>query len=77
MSTHSNEVTEENSCISSAKKFVIHLPLLLRVCLVHFAKMCKDVNRPFEVLNEVYLQNFFHRWVVNREKNLTILINSC
>ena len=31
----------------------------LWVCLVHFAKMCKDVNRAFEVLNEVYLQNFF------------------
>jgi len=42
----------------------------LRVCLVHFAKLCKDVNRAFEVLNEVYLQNFLHRWVVNRETNL-------
>jgi hypothetical protein len=29
----------------------------------------------FEVLNEVYLQNFLHRWVVNRETNLMILIN--
>ena len=48
---------------------------LIRVCLVHFAKMCKDVNRAFEVLNEVYLQNFLHRWVVNRETNLMMLIN--
>ena len=46
-----------------------------RVCLVHFAKMSKDVNRAFEVLNEVYLQNFLHRWVVNRETNLMMLIN--
>ena len=33
----------------------------LRVCLVHFVKTCKDVNKAFEVLNEVYLQNFLHR----------------
>ena len=49
----------------------------LRVCLVHFAKMCKDVNMAFEVLNEVYLQNFLHRWIVNRETNLMMLINPC
>ena len=30
----------------------------------------------FEVLNEIYLQNFLHRWVVNRETNLMMLINS-
>ena len=47
----------------------------LRVCLVHFAKTSKDVNRAFEVLNEVYLQKFLHRWVVNRETNLMMLIN--
>jgi len=29
----------------------------------------------FEVLNEVYLQIFLHRWVVNREMNLIMLIN--
>ena len=29
----------------------------------------------FEVLNEVYLQNFLHRWVVNHEMNLMMLIN--
>jgi hypothetical protein len=29
----------------------------------------------FEVLNEVYLQNFLHRWIVNRETNLMMLIN--
>jgi hypothetical protein len=46
-------------------------------CLVHFAKLCKDVKRAFEVLNEVYLQNFLHRWVVNRETNLMMLINPC
>ena len=50
---------------------------LSRVCLVHFAKFCKDVKMTFEVLNEVYLQNFLHRWVVNRETNLMMLINSC
>jgi len=49
----------------------------LRVCLVHFAKRCKDVKMAFEVLNEVYLQNFLHRWVVNRETNLMMLINPC
>ena len=48
----------------------------LRVCF-HFAKICKDVNMAFEVLNEVYLQNFLHRWVVNREMNLMMLINPC
>ena len=26
------------------------------MCLVHFAKTCKDVNSAFEVLNKVYLQ---------------------
>ena len=49
----------------------------LRVCLVHFAKLGKDVKRTFEVLNEVYLQNFLHRCVVNRETNLMMLINPC
>jgi hypothetical protein len=29
----------------------------------------------FEVLNEVYLQNFLHGWVVNHEMNLMMLIN--
>ena len=29
----------------------------------------------YEVLNEVYLQNFFHGWVVNRETNLMSLLN--
>ena len=28
------------------------------------------------VLNEVYLQNFLHGWVVNRETNLMSLTNS-
>jgi len=28
-----------------------------------------------EILNEVYLQNFLHRWIVNRETNLMMLIN--
>ena len=48
-----------------------------RGCLVHFVKLCKDVKRAFEVLNEIYLQNFLHRWVVNRETNLMMLINPC
>ena len=26
-----------------------------KVCLVHFAKFCKDVKMAFEVLNEIYL----------------------
>ena len=30
----------------------------------------------FEVLNKFYLQNFLYRWVVNRETNLMMLINS-
>ena len=38
----------------SVRALIIGWPQL-RVCLVHFAKMCKDVNRAFEVLNEVYL----------------------
>ena len=42
-----------------------------------FAKRCKDVKMVFEVLNEVYFQIFLHRWVVNRETNLMMLINSC
>ena len=29
----------------------------------------------YGVLNEVYLQNFLHRWVVNRETNLMSLFN--
>ena len=29
----------------------------------------------YEVLNEVYLQNFLHGWVVNRETNLMSLLN--
>ena len=29
----------------------------------------------YEVLNEVYLQNFLHRWTVNRETNLMSLLN--
>ena len=49
--------------------------LVLRVCLVHFVKSCKDVNMAFEVLNEVYLQKNLYRWVVNREMNLMMLIN--
>ena len=31
----------------------------------------------FEVLNEVNLQNFLHRWAVNRETNLMSLLNPC
>ena len=58
---------------SLARFFLFHL-VFTKLCLVHFAKLCKDVNRAFEVLNKVYLQNFLHRWVVNRETNLTSLI---
>jgi hypothetical protein len=48
-------------------------------CLVHFAflqnfTVAKE-SYQFEVLNEVYLQNFLHGWVVNHETNLMMLIN--
>ena len=39
----------------------------------------KPLHRMFRhmygVLNEVYLQNFLHGWAVNRETNLTSLLN--
>ena len=52
---------------------------LLRPCLdrepVKAKKFLRFESSQFEVLNEVYLQNFLHRWVVNRETNLMMLIN--
>ena len=62
--------------LSTESKFN-SMAAVLRMCLVHFTKFCKDVKMAFEVLNEIYLQNFLHRWVVNREMNLMILINPC
>ena len=47
----------------------------IRVCLVHFAKKIVKESWSFEVLNEVYLQNFLHGWAVNRETNLMSLLN--
>ena len=38
-------------------------------------KFLRFESSQFEALNEVYLQNFLHRWVVNRETNLMMLIN--
>ena len=38
-------------------------------------KILRFESSQFEALNEVYLQNFLHRWVVNRETNLMMLIN--
>jgi hypothetical protein len=53
--------------------------MLSRGCLVHFAKTqnftVAKQSYQFEVLNEVYLQNFLHGWVVNHEMNLMMLIN--
>jgi hypothetical protein len=52
---------------------------ILTACLDHGAKRLNfffaKESYQFEVLNEVYLQNFLHRWVVNRETNLMMLIN--
>ena len=47
----------------------------LRPCLDVLQKKIAMESYEFEVLNEVYLQNFLHRWVVNREMNLMMLIN--
>jgi len=46
-----------------------------RPCLDVLQKNFAMESCEFEVLNEVYLQNFLHRWVVNRETNLMMLIN--
>ena len=40
-----------------------------------FAKKIAMESCEFEVLNKFYLQNFLHRWVVNREMNLMMLNN--
>jgi hypothetical protein len=40
------------------------------------AKFSKE-SCQFEVLNEVYLQNFLHGWAVNCETNLMSLLNPC
>ena len=71
---YSTRVLEFGPPRCTARGSLLHT-LVLRVCLVHFVKSCKDVNMAFEVLNEVYLQIFLHRWVVNREMNLMMLIN--
>ena len=51
----------------------------LRVCLDPKFLYSKTSHRMFgrmrEVLNEVYLQNFLHGWVINRETNLMSLLN--
>ena len=46
-----------------------------RPCLVLFQKKIAKEYYEFEVLNEIYLENFLYRWVVNRETNLMMLIN--
>ena len=54
-------------------------PTILRPCLVREAckgkKKFASESSQFEVVNEVYLQNFLHGWVINRETNLMMLIN--
>ena len=45
-----------------------------RPCYVLQKKIAME-SYEFEVLNEVYLQNFLYIWVVNRETNLMMLIN--
>ena len=66
-----------------ARKLLHSSTMLLSVqrpCLVR--KACKgkiffaSESSQFEVVNEVYLQNFLHGCVVNRETNLMMLINS-
>ena len=42
---------------------------MLRPCLVPTQKLFAMESYKFEVLNEVYLQNFLHKWIVNRETN--------
>ena len=42
---------------------------------VNAKKNLRFESSQFEALNEVYLQNFLNRWVVNRETNLMMLIN--
>ena len=49
-----------------------------RPCLVPCAVNANFFSKEsyqFEVLNKVYLNFFLHRWVVNRETNLMMLIN--
>ena len=50
-----------------------------RVCLNPKNLHQKTSHRMFghmhEVLNRIYLQNFLHEWVVNREMNLISLLN--
>ena len=52
---------------------------LFRSLLVNPVNTKKSSHRMFRhmhgVLNEVYLQNILHRWAVNRETNLMILLN--
>ena len=47
----------------------------IRPCLVFLQKNFAKESYQFEVLNEIYLQIFLHRWVVKRETNLMMLIN--
>ena len=57
---------------------------VLRLCLYYNSKPRKHKKKTLyqmfeyihEVLNEVYLQNFLYGWAVNRETNLTSLLNS-
>jgi hypothetical protein len=62
-----------------ASTHLAQIKQLLWACLDHFAKtqnfpVVKE-SYQFEVLNKVYLQNFLHGWVVNRETNLMSLLN--
>jgi len=61
--------------------FFMHHPdhRVLKPCLDPKNFWQKISHHKFEhmhgVLNEVYLQNFVHKWVVNREMNLMSLLN--
>ena len=48
----------------------------VRPCLDVLQKKIAMESYEFEVLDEVYLQNFLHRWAVNRETNLMSLLNT-
>ena len=53
-----------------------HSQLLTWATLFKFQNFTpKNVASMHEVLNKIYLQNFLHGWVVNREMNLINLIN--
>ena len=67
--TYSITESTLHAASSSSKSFYIENEA---VCLDVLQKKFAMESCEFEVLNEVYLQNFLHRWVVNREPNLSL-----